>query len=941
MNGSYNPAVVLLSYLVASATSFVALNLAAQMAAVKDHTRVYWLVGGGVALGVGIWATHFIGMLAFHPPVPIGYGAPATLASLGLAILVAGFALHAVDRPHLGLRRLLASGVLMGAGIAAMHYTGMYAIRSCPAIRYDVATVAASVAIAIAASVVALKIAFSLRTEDGSNAVRKRIAGASIMGLAITGMHYTGMAAGTFPAGNDCVEQVSAISDLWLAVTIGLCTVLMLAGTMMMRPHLQSSRAVIRNRFGIRAKLTASYLLVALLIASFAVGVLWIQLQTAEAEAIAEAEGIAGVIADAIGDEPVKYANAAQLIIDAIHMRERRDVFIVDLAHRVVADADPAEVGTEFGRDRNNAIGSAIADGRAHVFVEERGNGGTPFKQLALPLRQKASDLNSPVIGAIVLEYTPIYDALYARARTVAMLVGAIGAAFVFLTAALGLRVASAIASPVDALERGARAIASGQYDSRVEVTSKDEIGSLAMAFNQMADELNVAHQRLVDHQRELEDRVSQRTGELQRAVVAQRETADELRLIAEHMPASLCYVDRDQIIRYHNSRFARQYDLSDTNVDGRTVRDVIGAEAYARVDEPMRQALAGQTVSYERRHVRAAETRDLSSTLAPRVAGDGKVVGFYVMTQDITEQKRGEEALRRSNGELQQINQRLQEAQNQLLQSEKMASIGQLASGVAHEINNPIGYVFSNLGTLDRYLTDIFAVLDCYQSIEGAITDPASRARVDAAKQAADLAYIQGDLPALLAQSREGIGRVTKIVRDLKNFSRSASDEPCQWADVHAGIDSTLNIVANELKYKVVVHKQYGALPQIECRPSQINQVIMNLLVNGAQAISTQGSIWIRTGVEGDGVWLEFEDSGTGIPAENLNRIFDPFFTTKPVGKGTGLGLSLAYGIIKDHGGRIDVESVVGTGTTFRIWLPLRQAHSHSQDSSDVKVPV
>jgi two-component system NtrC family sensor kinase len=114
-----------------------------------------------------------------------------------------------------------------------------------------------------------------------------------------------------------------------------------------------------------------------------------------------------------------------------------------------------------------------------------------------------------------------------------------------------------------------------------------------------------------------------------------------------------------------------------------------------------------------------------------------------------------------------------------------------------------------------------------------------------------------------------------------------------------------------------------------------------MNLLVNGAQAISTQGSIWIRTGVEGDGVWLEFEDSGTGIPAENFNRIFDPFFTTKPVGKGTGLGLSLAYGIIKDHGGRIDVESVVGTGTTFRIWLPLRQAHSHSQDSSDVKVPV
>ena len=282
--------------------------------------------------------------------------------------------------------------------------------------------------------------------------------------------------------------------------------------------------------------------------------------------------------------------------------------------------------------------------------------------------------------------------------------------------------------------------------------------------------------------------------------------------------------------------------------------------------------------------------------------------------------------ALERRNEELASANRELQRTQDQLLQSEKLASIGQLAAGVAHEINNPIGFVQSNVATLDRYVADIFALIAAYEQAETSIADPALRANVEAARKAADLDFVKDDVRALVAQSRDGIARVAKIVSDLKGYSRSASDERWQPADIHAAIDSTLNIVYNEIKYKAEVRKEYGTLPHIECRPAQLSQVFMNLLMNAAQAIRGQGTITIRTRDAGAHVVLEFADTGEGIEPANLARIFEPFFTTKPVGKGTGLGLSVAYGIVRDHGGEIAVDSTRGQGTVFRVLLPVAQ---------------
>lgn len=271
---------------------------------------------------------------------------------------------------------------------------------------------------------------------------------------------------------------------------------------------------------------------------------------------------------------------------------------------------------------------------------------------------------------------------------------------------------------------------------------------------------------------------------------------------------------------------------------------------------------------------------------------------------------------LAREQEELTELLGKVEEAQQQLLQSEKMAAIGQLAAGVAHEINNPVGFVNSNLGTLKTYVGQLLNVITAYET--GVPED------IAAARNKADIEFLRDDLPSLVAESQEGLSRVTKIVQDLKDFSHVDQAEH-QRADLNAAIESTLNVVWNELKYKAEIVRELGDIPAVACVPAQINQVFMNLLVNAAQAIEHQGKIFVRSGAENNQAWFEIEDTGQGMSEEVRNRIFEPFFTTKPVGKGTGLGLSISYDIIvKKHGGNLDVRSTPGKGTCFRIWLPI-----------------
>lgn len=276
---------------------------------------------------------------------------------------------------------------------------------------------------------------------------------------------------------------------------------------------------------------------------------------------------------------------------------------------------------------------------------------------------------------------------------------------------------------------------------------------------------------------------------------------------------------------------------------------------------------------------------------------------------------------------DLKQSQRELQQLQAQMLQNEKLASIGQLSAGIAHEINNPMGFINSNLGTLEKYVEKFDRYIGFLeQTLQHSGCDLQEAV---ALRKTLKLDYVQHDIRQLLVESIEGAERVMRIVQDLKSFSRSDSSQVGS-ADLNQCLDSTINIIWNQLKYMAELKREYGELPKVHCNIQQLNQVFMNLLVNASHAIEQSGRtepglITVRTWADNGYACVSVSDTGSGIPDEVRNRIFEPFFTTKEVGKGTGLGLSISYDIVKKHGGEILVESCVGQGTTFTVRVPFK----------------
>jgi signal transduction histidine kinase len=277
-------------------------------------------------------------------------------------------------------------------------------------------------------------------------------------------------------------------------------------------------------------------------------------------------------------------------------------------------------------------------------------------------------------------------------------------------------------------------------------------------------------------------------------------------------------------------------------------------------------------------------------------------------------------EQLRAANEELSAAYRNLQQTQMQLVQREKMASVGQLVAGVAHELNNPIGFVYSNVATLEDFVRRLRAMLDAYRTTPLA---EGSRAGLQARWDELKVDYALRYLDTMTQGIREGAERARKIVRDLRVFARS-DDDAWQRVDLHEEIESSLTLLNHLLKDRVTIHRKFGALPSVECVRSQIDQVFLNVLANAAQAIQGPGELTIQTRAEDGFAVVTVADSGPGIPADVIGRIFDPFFTTKPVGEGTGLGLSISYEIVKRHAGDITATSTPGAGATLTIRLPL-----------------
>jgi hemerythrin-like metal-binding protein/PAS domain S-box-containing protein len=434
--------------------------------------------------------------------------------------------------------------------------------------------------------------------------------------------------------------------------------------------------------------------------------------------------------------------------------------------------------------------------------------------------------------------------------------------------------------------------------------------------------------------------------------ILALRESEARFRSMADNVPALIWMSDAQGRRSYYNQQWSQYTGLNQEDLLRGDWLDCIHPDDVARIRElhsNINDHEVERIADYRLRR-KDQHYRWFWETTVPRFQSNGTFAGEVSCAIDVTERHQVEKLLRGAKQRLeamvkerteqlskanqvlkqrykeqQALTKKLQQTQAQLLQSEKMASIGQLAAGVAHEINNPIGYVSSNLTTLKSYSDDLLNLAEAYAELAKELArDDSHRTRIEQLQQSLDLAFLRQDMPQLISESMQGVDRARKIVQDLKNFTRIEQQDTSPF-DLEAGLELTLDMLHKDIGMDIDVIKEFAGLEPVVCVGAEMNQVFMYLLTNAIQAIDGQGSITLRTGREGvDWLWVEVQDNGRGIPQQDQGRLFDPFFTTRPVGQGTGMGLALAYSIVDQHGGKIDVESQPGSGSRFRVWLPL-----------------
>lgn len=413
---------------------------------------------------------------------------------------------------------------------------------------------------------------------------------------------------------------------------------------------------------------------------------------------------------------------------------------------------------------------------------------------------------------------------------------------------------------------------------------------------------------------------------------------------VIEQSPASIVLTDPKGNMTYVNKRFCEVSGYRIDEVLGQNSSMLRGNDGHTDYQQLWQTLNAGKPWRGEfHNRKKNGEFYWEQASITPIVDPQGRTTHYLAIKEDVTERKLVEQKLEHTvaqatqlsasmefkNSEIEQQRLELDKAysdlkmaQAQMLQREKMASIGQLAAGVAHEINNPIGFVTSNLRTLGKYIQRL---CDYIERLEKVLVDSPDWAEIKAERKKIKLDFLLEDCSDLIDESLDGSERVRKIVQNLKTFSRVDQAEE-QSSDLNECLESTIAIVWNEIKYKAKLEKNFAELPTLRCNPQELTQVFTNILVNAAQAIEKDGLIKVGSSFDGENIIITIEDNGCGIEEDNLTRIFEPFFTTKDVGKGTGLGMSISYEIVKKHGGDLQVQSTVGKGTSFTLKLPVNR---------------
>ncbi|QMT59852.1 MASE1 domain-containing protein [Legionella sp. PC997] len=311
-----------------------------------------------------------------------------------------------------------------------------------------------------------------------------------------------------------------------------------------------------------------------------------------------------------------------------------------------------------------------------------------------------------------------------------------------------------------------------------------------------------------------------------------------------------------------------------------------------------------------------------LSAVINERKKAQEELLQANIKLESRVEQRTRD--LNKKNMQLNKTLETLKQAETQLIQAEKMSSLGVLTAGIAHEINNPVNFISANIGPLKNDIDDIMKLLNKYEEINPEIPIKEKLLEITKYSKEIDLALTLQETHNLLDGIEEGARRTASIVKDLRTFSR-LDEGDLKKTNIHENIDSTLTLLHNQFRDRIIINKNYGDIPEIECFPGKINQVFMNILTNAAHAIPEQGEITITTSKKKNHILISIRDTGVGMTKETMAKIFEPFFTTKPVGKGTGLGLSISYSIIHEHHGTISIKSVLGKGSEFKITLPIK----------------
>lgn len=884
----HNLQLIVVSVAIAILASYTALDLAGRVNATQSRAQMGWLISGATAMGTGIWSMHFIGMLAFRLPILVHYDFLTVLVSVLPAMIASGLALFLVSRPTLGWLRLLGGSLLMGLGIASMHYLGMAAMHTSAVIHYDPQIVALSVLIAIVVSCVGLFLVFQLREEKTPHQTWKKILAAIIMGTAIPTMHYTGMAAACFIPMPDTLldsdlQPPENIVPLVAAVVIGTLIILGLA------------------------------LLAAFFDRRISAQVIYAQaLQESQKSLKAILEGIqVGVLV--IGDNAqVQAANRA--VLDLLHL------------------SNTAELQQLWDRAVTNNLDSSFPDPSEDQRL-----------QLLQPVLQK-------IVARKSVQNTVVYSAASIHQEPTALLVNAVP---LYLPDASLTQMICTFSEITD-LKRSENRLKESEAKFRDLAIQEELLNRLSNQIRQSLD-LPTILQTAVCEVRNL--------FATDRAVIYQFDNDNNWHgqitfedVVEPWLPtlgeASDDCFPMECLGLYRNGRIKAINNIMEAGLDSNHLQFLQRLRVQANLIVPIMvcDRLWGLLIVHQCSHPRVwkEEEGKLLHRLAIQLGIAIQQSDLYTESEESALQAHVQaQQLRESEAQLTQQAQNLQQAfqelkslQLKLVQSEKMSSLGQLVAGVAHEINNPVGFIHGNLGHVQTYSQDLLSLVELYQKHY-----PNPIVEIQAKAEEIDLPFLQQDLDKILVSMKIGTDRIRQIVLSLRNFSRIDEAE-FKSVYIHEGIDSTLMILQHRLRASserpaIEVIQHYSKLPLVECYPGPLNQVLMNLLANAIDALdeanatrTVQGikdnpsQITICTGMI-DQQWVEIRilDNGAGIPEKVRERIFDPFFTTKPIGKGTGMGLSISYQIIiEKHGGKLECFPNPNQGTEFVIQIPIQQ---------------